>query len=62
MNRRFVRLIPNFLKPTLKKLFYFAIGIIDSLKGKDSNSMIPPRSMIFVGNGDFEKIGEEFKN
>ncbi|QQO57661.1 MAG: class I SAM-dependent methyltransferase [Thiohalocapsa sp. PB-PSB1] len=23
--------------------------------------MIPPRSMIFVGDGDFEKIGEEFK-
>ncbi|MCP4264137.1 MAG: class I SAM-dependent methyltransferase [Candidatus Brocadiaceae bacterium] len=33
---------------------------MDRLKGKDS--MIPPTSMIFVGGGDFERIGEEFKN
>ena len=24
--------------------------------------MIPPKSMIFVGDGDFEQIGQEFKN
>lgn len=60
MKKHFVKLIPNFLKPALKKPYYFSIDVIDSLKGKDS--MIPPRSMSFVGDGDFEKIGEEFKN
>jgi ubiquinone/menaquinone biosynthesis C-methylase UbiE len=60
MKKRFVRLIPNFLKPTLKKIYYLPTVVIHRLKGKDS--MIPPRSMIFVGDGDFEKIGEEFKN
>ncbi len=60
MKKRFVKLIPDFLKPTLKKFYYFLIDVIDRLKGKDS--MIPPKSMIFVGDGDFKKIGEEFKN
>ena len=60
MKKRFVRLIPNFLKPTLKKFDYFPIDVIDKLKGTDN--MIPPKSMIFGGGGDFEKIGQEFKN
>jgi SAM-dependent methyltransferase len=60
MKKRLVRLIPNFLKPTLKKFYYFPIDVIDRLKGVDS--MIPPRSAIFVGAGDFVKIGQEFKN
>jgi len=53
-------LIPDFLKLVLKKIYYLLIDIIDGLKGRDS--MVPPRSMIFVGDGDFEEIGEEFKN
>ena len=59
MKKRLVRLIPNTLRPTLKKTYYFSIDLIDKLVGRDS--MIPPRSMIFVGNGDFVKIGQEFK-
>jgi len=55
-----VRLIPNFLKPTLKKFYYFLIDVIDRLKGRDN--MIPPRSMFCIDLDDFEKIGEEFKN
>ena len=60
MKKYLIRLIPNFLKPILKKVYYFPIDIIDRLKGKDN--MIPPRSMIFIGDGDFERIGQEFKN
>ena len=60
MQKHLTRLIPDFLKPTLKKVYYFPIDAIDRLKGRDS--MIPPRSMIFIGAGDFVKIGEEFKN
>lgn len=59
MKQRLVRFIPNFLKSTLKKFYYFPIDVVDRLKGRDN--MIPPRSMIFVGGGDFEKIGQEFK-
>ncbi len=60
MKKRLVALIPNFLKPPLKKLYYIPVDIIDRLKGR--NSMIPPRSMIFIGDGSFEKIGQEFLN
>ena len=57
--RLLARLIPDFLKLTLQKAYYFPIDVIDSLRGRDS--MIPPRWMIFVGKGDFEKIGQGFK-
>jgi ubiquinone/menaquinone biosynthesis C-methylase UbiE len=60
MKKHLARLIPNFLKPTLKKIYYFSIDIIDRLKGRDS--MIPPKRMIFVGDGDFEQIGQDFKD
>lgn len=60
MRKLLAKLVPGFLKPALIKVYYFPIDIIDSLKGRDS--MIPPRSMIFIGRGDFEKIGETFKD
>ena len=60
MKKNLERLIPNFLKPTLRKTYYFSIDIIGILKGQDS--MIPPRSMQAVGGGDFEAIGQEFKD
>jgi len=52
-----LRLIPEFLKPTLKKFYW---SYVDRLKAR--RSMIPPESMNFVGGGDFTKIGEEFNN
>jgi len=59
MKRRFLKLIPDSLKPTLKKIYYLPADLSDLLTKR--NGMIPPRSMIFVGNGDFIEIGEEFK-
>ncbi|MCX7097737.1 MAG: methyltransferase domain-containing protein [Methylococcales bacterium] len=59
MKKLLIRFIPNILKPILKKIYYFLIDLIDKLKHR--NSMIPPRSMNFVGDGDFTKIGQEFK-
>ncbi|MBI9082612.1 MAG: class I SAM-dependent methyltransferase [Desulfobacterales bacterium] len=59
MKAHLVRLVPNSMKPALKKLYYFPLDLFDRLK--NPNSMIPPRSMTFVGSGDFEKIGTEFK-
>lgn len=60
MKKHLASLIPNFLKPTLKKIYCFPIDIIDRLKGRDS--MIPPKLMIFIGGGDFEQTGQDFKD
>jgi ubiquinone/menaquinone biosynthesis C-methylase UbiE len=59
MKKHLVSLIPELLQPTFRKIYYFPIDIIDRLKGRDS--MIPPKSMSFVGSGDFEQTGQEFK-
>ena len=59
MQKYLARFIPNFLKPTLKRIYYFSLYVIVTLKGGDS--MIPPKSIIFVGHGDFEEIGQQFK-
>jgi len=55
-----VRFIPDSIKPPLKNIYYYInYRIIYKLMGQ--TSMIPPKSMIFVGDGDFEKTGQEFK-
>jgi SAM-dependent methyltransferase len=54
------KLIPNFLRPTLSRMYYLFVDSVDTLKGKDKRT--PPRSMIFVGSGDYIEIGNEFKN
>ena len=51
--------LPPYIKPFLRKVYYLGADVIDTLKGKDD--LTPPRSMIFVGDGDFRKVGEEFK-
>jgi SAM-dependent methyltransferase len=59
MTTNVVRVIPSFMKPALKSLYYLPLDFIDRLQRRDS--LIPPRSLIFVGGGDFESIGQEFK-
>ena len=59
MDKYLTNLIPDFLKPTLKKIYYLPSDTLERLRGRDS--MIPPKSMIHIGAGDFIKIGEEFK-
>lgn len=59
MKQRSLRIIPDSLKPILKKIYYVPVDILEMLTKRDG--MIPPRSMIFIGSGDFIKIGEEFK-
>lgn len=51
--------ISESLKYALMRICYFPIDAFDWLKGRDS--MVPPRSMIFVGGGGFEQTGQEFK-
>lgn len=59
MKRRLSRVLPKFLKTFLKKIYYFPLEVIGGRKKKER--LIPPRSMIFIGDGDFERIGEESK-
>lgn len=53
------KLVPDFFKPTAKKVYFFFADIVDVIKGRDP--LTPPRSLIFIGSGDFKQIGNEFK-
>ena len=49
MNKRLKKLVPKILRPLL----------FEGLAGR--SGMIPPKSLSFVGKGDFVKIGREFR-
>jgi ubiquinone/menaquinone biosynthesis C-methylase UbiE len=51
--------LPRTIKSIIKKVYYSSVDTIDLLLGR-RDELTPPRRMIFVGNGDFKKIGEEF--
>ncbi len=56
------RIVKNILKPVytlLRNIYYKILDIYDILKG-NKDPLVPPRSMIFIGDGDFLKIGNEF--
>jgi SAM-dependent methyltransferase len=59
MKQRLIRGIPKSLKAFLKRIYYIPVDLLELLTKRDG--MIPPRSMIFIGSGDFTKIGEGFK-
>ena len=59
MKRRLARILPKFLKTSLKRVYYFPREILDERRKRDA--MIPPRRLIFIGDGDFKQIGAEFK-
>jgi SAM-dependent methyltransferase len=59
MQRHLVRLVPAFLKPALRPIYHLLTGPIGRLRSR--YSLTPPKSMIFVGDGDFKAIGNEFK-
>jgi ubiquinone/menaquinone biosynthesis C-methylase UbiE len=43
----------------MKYTAYACVDVLDFLRGR-RDPLVPPRRMIFVGNGDFKKIGDEF--
>lgn len=50
------------LKPiynSINLFYYKLLDLIDLMKG-NKDPLVPPRSMIFVGDGDYKKTGEEF--
>lgn len=53
------KIIPGFMKPILRMILYFFQDLQSTIKGRDP--LTPPPSMNFAGDGDFKKIGEEFK-
>ena len=59
MEQHPVKFFHAFLKPVMKRLCHYPADIIDRIKRR--NGMIPPSHMIFIGSGDFEKTGLEFR-
>lgn len=45
--------------PIVRRIYYLPTNIRDALCGK-GKKLAPPRSKIFVGDGDFELAGQEF--
>jgi ubiquinone/menaquinone biosynthesis C-methylase UbiE len=60
MKKYLAKYVPAFLKGALKKIYYLFNDMIDRLVRRDS--IIPPKSMHFVGSSEFEKVGQEFMN
>ncbi len=59
MKEHLVRFIPSSLRPFLRRIWVFPLGVIDRLGNR--NKLVPPRSLIFFGAGDFERIGQQFR-
>ncbi|MCX6584383.1 MAG: hypothetical protein NT166_29785 [Candidatus Aminicenantes bacterium] len=45
--------------PIVRRIYYLPTNIRDALRGR-GKKLAPPRSKIFVGDGDFELAGQEF--
>jgi SAM-dependent methyltransferase len=48
-----------YYRPSIRRVLFFPADLLDRLRGRRGKG-IPPRSVAFVGGGDFEAIGEEF--
>lgn len=58
--------VPDSMRPALrsarhalKRLYYAPLDALHSLRTKDE--LVPPPSLMFVGDGDFKKTGDDFK-
>jgi len=57
LGTRLKALIPRAVKPALRAIYYLPLDAVDRVR---YGSMVPPRSKVFVGGGDFEGVGREF--
>lgn len=55
------KIIPLKFRMLLKRIYYDSLDALDKITFRH-NKFIPPRRDIFVGDGNFKKIGEEFLN
>ena len=62
MRKHLARIIPESIKPLLRKIYYFPVYLAHRVKfSAHGTDMVPPASMVFVGIGDFERVGKEFR-
>ena len=47
-------------RPAVRKVLFLPADLYDRMTGARGDRDLPPRSLSFVGEGDFEAIGEEF--
>ena len=59
MERKIVKRLRKWLRRILREVYYFLIDTFDSALGR-RDELTPPRRMVFVGDGNFRAIGEEF--
>lgn len=59
MKRKLQKILKRQIVTALQNAYYFPLDIIDSIIGK-RDKFTPPRRLIFVGDGDFRKWGDEF--
>jgi ubiquinone/menaquinone biosynthesis C-methylase UbiE len=58
-NRSAVKILKRRIKTWIKDALYLPRDLVDRLTRK-RDPLTPPRRLIFVGDGDFRKIGNEF--
>ena len=59
MFKRFLLLLPKSWKFRIKSVLFAPFDLFDHLRGK-RKQLTPRRSLLFVGRGDFVRIGREF--
>ena len=59
MFKRFLLLLPKSWKFRIKSLLFAPFDLFDHLRGKHKQ-LTPRRSLLFVGRGDFVRIGKDF--
>lgn len=59
MLEKIKKYVPRSFKKLLRYSFLGLLDGFDFILGK-RDSVIPPKRLIFIGDGDFRKVGEEF--
>jgi len=60
VRRGLARLVPGWLRPAARRLYYLPVYVSHRLRHSGSD-LVPPASLMFVGLGDFVAIGREFR-
>ena len=61
MQERLKRFVPGPLWAAVRWLYYFPLDTYDRLSGR-RDALMPPRSLMFVGGGNFVRSGQRFKS
>ena len=59
LHSRLRRFIPRSVTRAIRNIYLRILDCNDVLSGK-ANDLIPPRSLHYVGGGDFKEIGKSF--